>query len=124
MSIKIKITAGDVNVEATLNDSSTALDIADALPIQALAQRWGEEIYFSIPVEADLEPGATAFVNIGDLAFWPSGNAFCMFFGPTPISSGNEIQAASGVNIIGTMQGDFSPLSTVLDGNVVRIEKC
>ncbi len=118
----IKITAGDVEVEAQLNDSATAKLIAEALPIKASAQRWGEEIYFSIGVEAELEKDSREVVEAGELGYWPSGNAFCMFFGPTPASQGNEIRAASAVNIIGKMKGNLSGLTNVPGGASVLIE--
>ena len=118
----IKITAGDVEVEAQLNDSATAKLIAETLPIKARAQRWGEEIYFSIGVEAELEKNSREVVEAGELGYWPSGSAFCMFFGPTPASVGDEIRAASAVNIIGKMKGDWSGLTNVPGGANVLIE--
>jgi hypothetical protein len=118
----IKITAGDVQVEAELNDSPTAQSIAAALPIKAKGRRWGGEIYFSIPVAADLEPDGRDVLEEGELGYWPSGSAFCMFFGPTPASEGDEIRAASAVNIIGKMEGDWSELWNVPDGADVLIE--
>jgi len=118
----IKITAGNIEVEAQLNDSVTAKLIAKALPIKAKAQRWGEEIYFSIGVEAKLEKGSREVVEAGELGYWPSGNAFCMFFGLTPASEGDEIRAASAVNIIGKMKGDWSGLKNVRSGASVLIE--
>lgn len=118
----IKITAGNVKVEARLNDSATAKLITDALPIKAKAQRWGEEIYFSIGVETGLEKNSREVVEAGELGYWPDGNAFCMFFGPTPASEGDEIRAASAVNIIGKMKGDWSELTNVRSGASVLIE--
>ena len=118
----IKITAGEVQVEAELNDSPTAKSIAAALPIKAKGRRWGGEIYFSIPVAAELEPDGRDVLEEGELGYWPSGNAFCMFFGPTPASQGDEIRAASAVNIIGKMEGDWSELWNVPDGADVLIE--
>ncbi len=118
----IKITTGDVEVEAQLNDSATAKLIAETLPIKARAPRWGEEIYFSISVEAKLEKDSREVVEAGELGYWPSGNAFCMFFGPTPASQGDEIRAASAVNIIGKMKGDLSALTNVPSGASVLIE--
>jgi hypothetical protein len=118
----IKITAGDVEVEAQLNDSATAKLIAEALPIKASANRWGEEIYFSIGVEAEPEKDSREVVEAGELGYWPDGNAFCMFFGLTPASRGNEIRAASAVNIIGKMKGDWSGLTNVPGGANVLIE--
>ncbi len=118
----IKITVGDVEVEAQLNNSKTAKLIGKALPIKANAKRWGEEIYFSIGVEAKLEKNNREVVEAGELGYWPDGNAFCMFFGLTPASRGNEIRAASAVNIIGKMKGDWSGLTNVPGGANVLIE--
>ena len=118
----IRITAGEVKVGAELNDSATAKSVSDALPIKARGNRWGEEIYFSIPVVAGLEEGARDVLEAGELGYWPSGNAFCIFFGPTPASRGDEIRAASAVNIIGKITGDLSQLPNVPDGASVSIE--
>lgn len=123
MPTEIRITAGEVLVEAELNDNPTAQAVAGALPIKGSAQRWGQEIYFAIPVESELEAGAREIVEAGELGYWPIGSAFCMFFGPTPASEGDEIRAASAVNIIGTMQGDLARLQEVRDGDVVLIER-
>ena len=123
MAQNIKITAAEVQVEAELNDSPTAKSIAGAvLPIKAKGRRWGGEIYFSIPVTAELEPDGRDILEEGELGYWPSGNAFCIFFGPTPASQGDEIRAASAVNIIGKMKGDWSELWNVPDGADVLIE--
>jgi len=100
MSTKIVIKAGSVTVNAELNDTRTAAFIQGKLPIEAKANLWGDEIYFPIPVEDKLDNGKEV-VNIGDLGYWPQGNAFCIFFGPTPVSSGGEIKPASAVNIVG-----------------------
>ncbi|KPK76648.1 MAG: hypothetical protein AMJ79_05905 [Phycisphaerae bacterium SM23_30] len=123
MPTVIKITAGSILVEAKLNDSSTARAVAAALPIEGKARRWGEEIYFAIPVKAELEQGAREVIQAGELGYWPTGSAFCMFFGPTPASRADEIRAASAVNIIGTMRGDFSGLTGVKNGELVLIER-
>jgi len=123
MAKKIKIKTGKIQVEAELNNSPTAKFIADALPIKGKTGRWGGEIYFSIPVAAELEPDSREVLEQGELGYWPPGNAFCIFFGPTPASQGNEIRAASAVNIIGKMSGDWSGLWKVPDGAGVVIEK-
>jgi len=122
MPKQVRITAGQVRVEAELNDSPTVEAIAKAIPIKAKAQRWGDEIYFSIPVEAELERDAREVVEPGELGYWPPGNAFCIFFGPTPASQGSEIRAASAVNVIGQVKSDLSQLRTVPDGADVSIE--
>lgn len=123
MPTGIIITAGESQFQAELNDSPTAKAIVEALPIEAAGQRWGEEIYFSIPVKVDLEPdNSREVLQAGDLGYWPVGNAFCIFFGPTPASQGDEIRAASSVNMIGKMKGDLSALSDVTSGASVLIK--
>ena len=116
------MTAGEVLVEAELNDSPTASSIMQALPLSGRAQRWGGEIYFSIPVTAELEADAREVLSAGELGYWPPGKAFCIFFGPTPASGTDEIRAASAVNIVGEMKGDWSGLWDVADRASVLIE--
>ncbi|MDH4240286.1 MAG: cyclophilin-like fold protein [Phycisphaerae bacterium] len=118
----IKITAGQIKVAAELNDSPTSKSIFDALPIEAKGSRWGGEIYFSISVEAGLEADSRDVLEAGELGYWPTGNAFCIFFGPTPASQADEIRAASAVNIIGKVKGDLSQFRKVPDRADVLIE--
>ncbi|MBN1359249.1 MAG: hypothetical protein JW993_01600 [Sedimentisphaerales bacterium] len=118
----IIITLGKTTIRADLNGSTTAKAIAAELPIEASANRWGEEIYFSIDVQAEVEADASDIVETGDLAYWPPGNAFCIFFGRTPASQGKEIHAASPVNVVGRVQGDLAPLHDVPDGAPVVIK--
>jgi len=122
MPQKIKIRAGKVLVEGELNDSPTAKSIANALPIKAKAQRWGGEIYFSIPVTAELETDARKVLEVGELGYWPTGNALCIFFGSTPASQGDEIRAASAVNVVGKIKGGWSGLWDVPNGASILIE--
>jgi uncharacterized protein len=121
MPTPITITAGPVQVQAELNDTRTAKAIVDALPIDAYVHRWGGEIYSTIPVQMELEKGAREVVKAGELGYWPDGDAFCIFFGPTPASSGSEIRAASDVNIIGQVLGDMTHLPEVRDGSPLLI---
>ncbi len=123
MEMKIRILISDLTVEAELNDSKTAQLIWEALPIEAKANLWGEEIYFSIPVKTGLEKGAKEVVSAGDLGYWPTGHAFCIFFGPTPASRGEEIRAASPVNIFGKVLSDPQVFFMVKDGVKVRLER-
>lgn len=123
MERKIKIRVGPLNVEAELNDSKTAQLIWEALPIEGRVNTWGEEIYFSIPVKTGLETGSREVVSAGELGYWPTGHAFCIFFGPTPVSRGEEIRAASAVNIIGRLSGDPKVFRKVKDGEKIFIEK-
>ena len=123
MGTRIKIKAGKVALEAELNDSPTALKVDAALPIEGRANTWGDEIYFGIPVEAELDGTAKELVETGDIGYWPSGAAFCVFFGPTPISVGDEIRPASAVNIIGKVTGDPTVLKSVRDGDTIILQK-
>jgi hypothetical protein len=119
---KIEIRAGGVSVTATLADNRTADAIWNALPIEATANTWGEEIYFGIPVHLEESGDANDVRETGDLAYWPPGNAFCIFFGRTPASRGNEIRAASAVNPFGKVEGDPKILKQVRSGSKIRIE--
>ncbi len=123
MSEDVIIKAGDEVIQAELNDGANARAIFDALAIRGGAQRWGGEIYFSIPVSCELEDDSRDVLEAGELAYWPPGRAFCIFFGPTPASQSSEIRAASAVNIVGKLTGDFSTLWDVPDGAPVSIEK-
>lgn len=119
---RIRITAGDVTLEAICNETHTADQIWEALPIQAQASTWGDEIYFSIPVQLD-EEDAQAVVDMGDLGYWPPGTALCIFFGPTPASHGNEIRPASPVNVWGQVDGDATAFKRVPSGAQVTVER-
>ena len=122
MDRAIRITAGAVSAEARLNDSKTAGAIWDALPIEAKGQTWGDEIYFDIGVTAPPEQ-ARDVVDVGDLAYWPPGQAFCIFFGRTPASRGDECRAASPVNVVGKIVGDARMFTKVRSGSRVTIEQ-
>jgi len=92
------------------------------LPLSVPADTWGDEIYFGIPVKAKLEsPRET--VERGDLGYWPPGSAFCIFFGPTPASRGDEIRPASAVSVFGRVAGDASVFKKVRAGTAVRVER-
>lgn len=119
---KITITVKDVKMSAELNDSETAQKIWKALPIEGSVNTWGDEIYFSISVNVGLE-NAKAVVSEGDLGYWPPGNAFCIFFGLTPASQGDEIRPASPVNIFGKIIGDPKVFKKVSSGAKIIIEK-
>jgi hypothetical protein len=117
----ILITAGSVRVSADLNDSRTAALITAALPFEAVANRWGDEIYFEIPVSQAAEPAARADVQVGDVAYWPPGKALCLFFGATPASQGPQPRAASPVNLVGRLRGDPGVLRAVRDGEPITV---
>ncbi len=119
---RILITAEEVSMEADLRDCNTAEKIWDALPIVGDGSTWGDEIYFSIPVKCDSEDPQPV-VQLGDLGYWPPGTAFCIFFGPTPMSQGDEIRPASAVNVFGKLNGDPKEFKKVGAGATVRIER-
>ena len=120
MAHSITITAGAVEVSAELNDTDAAQAVWNALPFSASGNTWGDEIYFRIPVAAVPED-LQEVVDFGDLAYWPPGNAFCIFFGPTPASHGDEIRPASAVVVIGRITGDAAQLRQVSAGTAVTI---
>jgi len=118
----ITIRAEGVELAAKLGDSETAQAIAARLPLAVEMSRWGDEYYgdvggdLGIGVAAD----ARAEMSVGEIAYWPTGNAVCIFFGPTPASSGDEPVAASPVNPVGKVTGDVSGLKAL--GGSVTIE--
>jgi hypothetical protein len=120
---KIRITAGKVVADAVLNDSPTATKVWEALPIEARGSTWGDEIYFSIPVDSAQERGARDLVSVGELGYWPPGTAFCIFYGRTPASTDERPRAASAVNIIGNVVGDATVFRAVSSGARVRLER-
>jgi hypothetical protein len=117
----MRITAGGVTCVAELADNATANAIWAALPLEARANRWGDEIYFSVPVELS-EDKARDEVAVGDVAYWPPGSAVCIFWGPTPASRGQEPRAASPVNVFGHIAEDATALGSVASGGAVRLE--
>lgn len=120
---KIRIEAGGVSVEATLNSSPMADAVWAALPIDGRAQTWGDEIYFRIPVDEPEDAGeGEETVELGAIGFWPPGKALCFFFGPTPMSVGNEIRPASAVYVMGMIEGDSRVLKRVPSGAAVDVE--
>jgi hypothetical protein len=122
MKRQIRIVAGRVDARAELNDTRTADSIWKALPLKSRAETWGDEVYFDIPVHLELEDGKE-LVSVGDLGYWPTGACFCIFFGPTPMSKGNEIRPASAVNVFGKVVGDAKIFKKVKDGETIVIER-
>ena len=122
MGKKIRIRTGAIEAEAELNDTSTAQAIWETLPIKSRVNLWGDEIYFSIPLSLNLEAGQ-GVVNIGELGYWPDGNAFCIFFGPTPVSQQNEIRPASPVTVFGKVIGDATTFKKIAEGTKITIRR-
>lgn len=122
MRIIIKFALSQVKAE--LYDTPTGRAVYETLPLQRNVNRWGEEIYFEVPVKCDLEEKARAEVEEGDLAYWPNMPAFCIFFGPTPISTSDIPVAASPVNVFGRVIGlDKKLLSAIPEDENVVVER-
>ena len=121
MGREIKITVGELEVKAWLNETNTATKLLDILPISSRVNLWGEEIYFPIPLDTGLE-NEKEIVALGDIAYWPQGKALCIFFGKTPVSRGEEIRPASPVNVIGRIEGEPKLLGKVKQGEKITIE--
>ena len=121
--IRIVLEAGEL--QATLDDSSTADAIRAVLPLEATVNRWGEEVYFTIPVKVAEAPDARQDMAVGELGYWPVGAAFCVFFGRTPVSDGPLPRAYSNVNPFGKVIGDEAAIKAVLggakDGESIRV---
>ncbi|MCD6231600.1 hypothetical protein J7K28_03085 [Candidatus Aerophobetes bacterium] len=118
----IRIVTDEVQMEAELNESETAKAIWEKLPIEGRVNLWGEEIYFKIPVKKEIEKGVET-VEIGNIAYWPEGQCFCIFFGKTPISTEKEIRPASEVNLVGSFLGDPEEWKRVKEGEKIIIER-
>ncbi|MBM3471028.1 MAG: hypothetical protein FJX73_09595 [Armatimonadetes bacterium] len=118
----IRISAGGVEASAAMGNTRTADAIWEALPIEGRGNRWGDEIYFRIGLGLP-EEDAVEVVEVGDLAYWPPGQAFCLFFGPTPASQGIEPRAASPVNVFGRVQGDATLFRGVRDAARVTLAR-
>ena len=95
----------------------------ESLPIEASGSTWGDEIYFRTPISAEEDKNSREVVDMGDVAYWPPGQALCLFFGPTPASQGDEIRPASAVNVLGKIEGDATVLKQVRSGSNVRVER-
>ena len=119
----ILIQVEDISIKAELNGSNTSNLVWNELPLHAKVNLWGDEIYFDTGLNAELEPDSSDIVTSGDIAYWPPGAAFCIFYGTTPASLGDEIRAASAVNIIGTVKGDESIFRKVNNGSTISVSR-
>jgi uncharacterized protein len=121
---RIRITVGPISLTARLRDTPTAAAIRAALPLESSARTWGDEVYFSVPVDAALEADARDVVQAGELAFWVEGNCIAIGFGPTPVSRGEEIRLAARTNIWADSTDDVRQFAAVRNGDPVRVEVC
>jgi hypothetical protein len=119
----ISISVGGMQVLARLDDNETADKVWEALPISASASTWGDEIYFRTPISTGESPDSRAVQEVGAVAYWPSGQALCLFFGPTPASTGNEPRAISPVNPVGMIEDDPRVLRSIGQGAGILVER-
>jgi hypothetical protein len=119
----IIIRAGGLSLAAEIYDTETGRAVFDILPLSGRASRWGDEIYFAIPLSIGQAPDARDIVRMGEIGYWPDGNALCLFFGKTPVSHGDEIRAASPVNVFGMITEDPTELAAVGEGSPVTVER-
>lgn len=120
--MKIRISWSSGRVSAVLKDTPTTRKLLNALPCESDAHTWGDEVYFSVPVESEPEPDARQVVDPGTVCFWVQGRSLAIPFGPTPISQGNECRLVTEVNILGQLADDPRLLESVSEGETMRVE--
>ena len=121
--MRIEISWESGRLTAIMNDTPTARLVWEALPHTASASTWGEEVYFELPVRAELEDDARQVVDPGTVCFWTGGNSLALPYGPTPASQGDECRLVTEVNVIGSIEGDPRALSSVRDGIAIRVAR-
>lgn len=119
---KIRIAWQSGEVTANLRDTPTVKKLLAALPSESSASTWGEEVYFRLPVQTQLEADARQVVDAGTVCFWVDGSSLALPFGPTPVSQGDECRLVSKCNVLGRIEGDPRQLETVRDGEAIRVE--
>ena len=120
---RVRFVFGEVALDADCRDTPTAHAVLAALPFEAAARTWGDEVYFAAPVSVPLEPEAREVVEAGEIAFWVEGSSVAIGFGPTPVSRGDEIRLVAPVNVWADALGDVRVLASVRPGNPVRVER-
>jgi hypothetical protein len=121
--MNLRIEAGQVVLMVELLDTPTAKALVAALPFEARAQSWGEEIYFSTPVSAKLEADARQIVEPGTVCFWTEGNALALPYGRTPISTDERPKLASRCNVVGRIEGDPRMIGRIRSGDTLTVSK-
>ncbi|MBN1780520.1 hypothetical protein JW948_05290 [bacterium] len=119
----IRICFGDTCIRARLLPNRSADAVWQSLPLEAVVNTWGQELYFSLPLDIPMDNDAREILEPGDLAYWPVGQTFCLFFGPTPVSTDHRPRAASAVNIFGKVDDDLEKLRYILSGDRVSVDR-
>jgi len=123
MTIPIRIVAGATTLEGEFFDTACGRAVAGILPIEVRPHEWGDEFYFEVPLEMELDESATTAVKVGDIGYWPPGAALAIFFGPTPLSAGSDPVPASAVNLVGRITSDARDLKKEKGAQKIRIER-
>lgn len=119
----IKILIKDLVLKAELFDTTCARVIYDLLPIESDINEWGDEFYFTIPLDLELDETKTVFVRAGDIGYWPPGGALAIFFGPTPLSKGIDPVPAGEINIVGRLLSEPQLLKKAKGARKIRLER-
>ena len=113
--------SGGVEAVSRLEDNPELERLSEKSPFKSEAERWGDEIYFELPIKLNLS-GERREMEVGEVAYWPPGNALCLFFGPTPVSKGDKPVAYSPVKPLGRITEGLENLRKVKDGEDVEVE--
>ena len=121
--MRIRVSWSSDELTAELADTQTTSALKDALPVEARANTWGEEVYFRLPVSVGLDDDAQQVVEPGTVCFWVDGDALALPYGPTPMSHGDECRLASACNVLGSFEGDPRRLASIERGERIRVEQ-
>lgn len=111
----------ELHLRVRRDSTPTVKRLLESMPFDSVAQRWGDEVYFTVPFHADLEPDARTEMEVGEVGFWPDGDALAIFFGRTPSSVDDRPRAYSPCNIVGRVEGDSGLLRAVRPGARVDV---
>lgn len=123
MAKKILIKIDNITLEGELNDTITSEIIWDNLPLEAVGNLWGDEVYFRTDISIKAKDRPTNTVEIGDIAFWPPETALCIFYGKTPVSTDNEIKPASSVIVVGKVKSNLNLLKNINENCEIKVVK-
>lgn len=119
----LRVTVGERELTATWTDDApeTRAALEAAFPVEGDGIRWGGELYFDLALDVPPE-NASDVVPEGAIAYWPSGNKLCLFWGETPASVDGESRAAAPVTVVARLE-DVSALADLEGGARVRLER-